>query len=188
MRCVWCLGDEQYIHYHDFEWGVPVHDEVKLFEFLILEGAQAGLSWLTVLRKREHYRKVFDQFKPEIIASYDSTKVTSLMNDAGIIRNRLKIASTIKNAQGFLAIQEQKGSFEAYLWDFVGGKPIQNNFKTIKDLPSDSEISRQISKDLKRRGFSFVGSTIIYAFMQAVGMVNDHYCSCNRHRELGGTI
>ncbi len=188
MKCDWCLGDEQYIHYHDTEWGVPVYDEYKLFEFLTLEGAQAGLSWLTVLRKREHYRKVFDQFKPEIIASYDSTKVESLMNDAGIIRNRLKITSTIKNAQAFLAIQEQQGSFASYIWSFVDGKPIQNSFKTIKDLPAESGISKLISKDLKKRGFSFVGSTIIYAYMQATGMVNDHLSSCNRYLELGGSI
>ncbi len=187
MKCEWCMGDEQYIHYHDTEWGVPVCDEYKLFEFLTLEGAQAGLSWLTVLRKREHYRKVFDQFKPEIIARYDSTKVESLMNDAGIIRNRLKITSTIKNAQAFLTIQEQHGSFASYIWGFVDGKPIQNSFQSIKDLPSESEISKLISKDLKKRGFSFVGSTIIYAYMQATGMVNDHLYSCNRHHELGGS-
>ena len=187
MKCEWCLGDEQYVHYHDVEWGVPVYDDYTLFEFLTLEGAQAGLSWLTVLRKREHYRKVFDQFKPEIIAGYDSIKVESLMNDAGIIRNRLKITSTIKNAQAFLTIQEQHGSFASYIWSFVDGKPIQNSYKTIKDLPAETEISKLISKDLKKRGFSFVGSTIIYAYMQATGMVNDHLCSCNRHYELGGS-
>ena len=187
MKCEWCLGDEQYVHYHDVEWGVPVYDDYTLFEFLTLEGAHAGLSWLTVLRKREHYRKVFDQFKPEIIAGYDSIKVESLMNDAGIIRNRLKITSTIKNAQAFLTIQEQHGSFASYIWSFVDGKPIQNSYKTIKDLPAETEISKLISKDLKKRGFSFVGSTIIYAYMQAAGMVNDHLCSCNRHYELGGS-
>ncbi len=187
-RCEWCLGDELYLNYHDLEWGVAVHDDLKLFEFLILEGAQAGLSWLTVLRKRQSYRVAFDGFDPVKVACYDQTKVSELMNNNGIIRNRLKIDSTIKNADAFLAVQDKFGSFDRYIWDFVNGKPIQNNFKTMKELPAETEISRIISKDMKKRGFSFVGPTIIYAHMQATGMVNDHITSCHRYHELGGIV
>ncbi len=187
-RCEWCLGDELYLNYHDLEWGVPVHDDQKLFEFLTLEGAQAGLSWLTVLRKRECYRIAFDGFDPLKIARYNQVKVLELINNNGIIRNRLKIDSTIKNAVAFLAVQEKFGSFDRYIWDFVNGKPIQNNFKTMKELPAETEISRAISKDMKKRGFSFVGPTIVYAHMQATGMVNDHVVTCHRYRELGGVF
>jgi DNA-3-methyladenine glycosylase I len=163
IRCEWCLGDELYRQYHDLEWGVPVHDEFKLFEFLTLEGAQAGLSWLTVLRKRESYRLAFDGFDPVKIANYNQEKVSELLNNIGIIRNRLKINATIKNARAFLAVQQQFGSFDSYIWNFVDGKPVQNRFRNLKELPAETEISRIISKDMKKRGFSFVGPTIIYA-------------------------
>ena len=185
-RCEWCLGDDLYLHYHDVEWGVPVHDEQKLFEFLMLEGAQAGLSWLTILRKRENFREAFDGFNPQKIARYDQDKVFALMNNSGIIRNRLKIDSAVKNAKAFLAIQEKFGSFDRYIWDFVDGKPIQNRFQTLKEIPAESAVSRIISKDMKKRGFTFVGPTIIYSHMQATGMVNDHLMSCHRYGELGG--
>ena len=187
-RCEWCLKDDLYLHYHDKEWGVPVHDDQKLFEFLVLEGAQAGLSWLTVLRKREAYREAFDGFNPQIVACYDRNKIMELLNNNGIIRNKLKIEATIKNAQSFLMIQEKMGSFDRYIWDFVDGQTIHNRFEKLKDIPAETEISRIISKDLKRRGFSFVGSTIIYAHMQATGMVNDHLISCYRYKELGGIV
>lgn len=187
-RCEWCLGNDLYLQYHDQEWGVPVHEEQKLFEFLTLEGAQAGLSWLTVLRKREAYREAFDHFDPTKIAFYGRDKINVLMNNEGIIRNRLKIEATVKNAQAFLAVQEKTGSFDQYIWGFVDGKTIHNKFKMIKDLPAETELSRIISKDLKRKGFSFVGPTIIYSHMQATGMVNDHTIYCHRHKELGGTI
>jgi DNA-3-methyladenine glycosylase I len=180
------LGDDLYRQYHDHEWGVPVHDEIKLFEFLTLEGAQAGLSWLTVLRKRESYRLAFDGFDPAKIAFYNPDKISELLNNVGIIRNRLKIDATIKNAQAFLEIQHQFGSFDCYIWNFVEGKPIQNRFRNLKELPAETEISRIISKDMKKRGFSFVGPTIIYAHMQATGMVNDHIVNCHRYLELGG--
>jgi DNA-3-methyladenine glycosylase I len=186
IRCEWCLGDDLYRQYHDHEWGVPVHDEIKLFEFLTLEGAQAGLSWLTVLRKRESYRLAFDGFDPAKIAFYNPDKISELLNNVGIIRNRLKIDATIKNAQAFLEIQHQFGSFDCYIWNFVEGKPIQNRFRNLKELPAETEISRIISKDMKKRGFSFVGPTIIYAHMQATGMVNDHIVNCHRYLELGG--
>ncbi|NEW82641.1 MAG: DNA-3-methyladenine glycosylase I [Mariniphaga sp.] len=188
IRCDWCLKDDLYLHYHDEEWGVPVHDEQKLFEFLILEGAQAGLSWLTVLRKREAYRKAFDGFDPQKIALYDHSKILELIKNEGIIRNRLKIESAIKNAQAFLMIQEQMGSFDRYIWDFVDGRTIQNRFATLKEIPAETEISRIISKDMKKRGFSFVGPTIIYAQMQATGMLNDHLINCHRYQELGGIV
>ena len=187
-RCEWCLKDELYLNYHDMEWGVPVHDEQKLFEFLILEGAQAGLSWLTVLRKRMAYREAFDDFDPHKIAQYGPDKVNELMNNTGIIRNRLKIEAAIKNAKAFLTIQENVGSFDRYIWNFVDGQTIQNRFEKLKDLPAETEISRIISKDMKKRGFSFVGPTIIYAHMQATGMVNDHVTCCYRHQELGGIV
>jgi DNA-3-methyladenine glycosylase I len=165
---------------------VPVHDDQKLFEFLTLEGAQAGLSWLTVLRKRENYREAFDGFDPGKIAFYDPDKITELISNQGIIRNRLKIEATVKNARSFLTIQEKFGTFDRYIWNFVDGKPIQNRFKTLQELPAETEISRIISKDMKKRGFTFVGPTIIYAHMQATGMVNDHLINCHRYQELGG--
>ena len=188
IRCEWCLKDDLYLHYHDEEWGVPVHDEQKFFEFLILEGAQAGLSWLTVLRKREAYRKAFDGFDPQKIALYDHSKISELIKNEGIIRNRLKIESAIKNAQAFLMMQEQMGSFDRYIWNFVDGQTIQNRFTTLKEIPAETEISRIISRDMKKRGFSFVGPTIIYAQMQATGMVNDHLINCHRYQELGGIV
>jgi DNA-3-methyladenine glycosylase I len=178
-RCAWVPeGNALYAAYHDKEWGIPVHDDKKHFEFLILEGAQAGLSWLTILRRREGYRKAFASFDPKKVACYDQSKVEELMQDEGIIRNRLKIEAAIQNAKCFLEIQKEFGSFDTYVWPFVGGKPIQNKRKTIKDIPAVSEEAMQLSKDLKRRGFKFVGPTIIYAHMQAVGMVNDHTLDC----------
>lgn len=183
-RCSWAGSDPLYHAYHDEEWGVPVYDDKKLFEFLILEGAQAGLSWLTVLKKREHYCKVYDQFDPKKVAKYDAKKVKALLNDAGIIRNRLKVAASITNAQAFLKVQKEFGSFSEYMWNFVGGKPIKNKFRSMGDLPAKTDLSDQLSKDLKIRGFKFVGSTIMYAHMQAVGMVNDHLVDCFRYKEV----
>jgi DNA-3-methyladenine glycosylase I len=183
-RCEWCKSDPLYVAYHDEEWGVPIHDDKLLFEFLILEGAQAGLSWLTVLKKREHYRKAFDAFDPSIVAKYTQHDVERLMADAGIVRNRLKIESAIKNAQGVLAIQKEFGSFDAYLWRFVDGTAIQNAWETLKDVPVKTQTAEMMSKDLKKRGFNFVGPTICYAFMQAIGMVNDHTTDCFRHDEI----
>lgn len=183
QRCDWVTEDKVYKKYHDAEWGRPLHDEHGLFEFLVLEGAQAGLSWLTILKKRPHYKKVFDGFDPEKVAKYDDKKVQELLNDAGIIRNKLKVNSAIRNAKVFLEIQKEFGSFDKYIWGFVDGKPIENDFKNIKDVPAKTELSDQISKDLKRRGMNFVGSTIVYAFMQAVGMVNDHHKGCYLARE-----
>jgi DNA-3-methyladenine glycosylase I len=185
-RCAWSAVDPIYIEYHDREWGVPLHDDRKLFEFIILEGAQAGLSWLTVLRKRENFRRAFDKFNPEKIAGYRECKIAALMNDKGIIRNRLKISSAIQNARAFLGVQKEFGTFDAYLWHFVDGKPIQNGWKSLKEIPARSEISDAMSKDLIKRGFKFVGSTICYAHMQATGMVNDHVVDCFRYRELCG--
>ena len=168
------------IAYHDREWGVPRHDDRVLFEFLILEGAQAGLSWETILRKRENYRRAFDGFDAERVARYDARRVAKLLKDEGIVRNKLKIASTVGNAKAFLAVRKEFGSFDAYLWQFVGGKPVRNKFATSKEVPARTSQSDALSKDLKRRGFNFVGSTICYAFMQAVGMVNDHLTTCFR--------
>lgn len=182
-RCPWS-ADEFYNRYHDEEWGVPVHDDRLLFEFLILEGAQAGLSWRTVLNKRENYRKAFDQFDAEKIARYSEAKVARLMRDAGIIRNELKIRSAIQNAKAFLKVRDEFETFDAYQWRFVDGKPIINHYKSIKEVPPRTNISDAMSKDLLKRGFKFVGSTICYAHMQAVGMVNDHLVSCFRHKEL----
>jgi len=179
-RCHWAANDWN-IPYHDQEWGVPVHDDRVLFEFLILEGAQAGLSWDTILRKRARYREVFDQFDPERVARYDAKKVRELLKDPGIVRNRLKIEATIANARAFLAVQRECGSFDAYIWQFVGGKPKQNKWTKHRKVPAQSSESDAMSKDLKKRGFRFVGSTICYAFMQAVGMVNDHLTDCFRH-------
>ena len=183
FRCPWAKG-EQYVAYHDFEWGVPVHDDRLLFEFLVLEGAQAGLSWATILKKRDNYRAAFDGFDPTVVAKYDQNKTESLLGDTGIVRNRLKIGSAIGNAKAFLAVQDEYGSFDAYLWRFVNGQPKQNRWQTITDVPAITPESDSLSKDLKRRGFRFVGSTICYAFMQAVGMVNDHLVGCFRHAEL----
>ena len=182
-RCSW-PGNPLAIDYHDREWGVPVRDDRVLFEFLILEGAQAGLSWDTVLKKREHYRKVFDGFDPAKVARYGEKKKASLMGDAGIIRNRAKIEASVTNAKAFLAVQQEYGSFAKYVWGCVGGKPVQGRRKTSGDIPTRTEVSDALSKDLKKRGFKFVGTTIMYAFMQATGMVNDHLAQCFRHREL----
>ena len=182
-RCCWAVSDLM-IDYHDREWGVPVHDDRRLFEFLILEGAQAGLSWDTILKKREHYRKVFDNFDPKKVARYDGRKVKQLLADPGIVRNRLKIAAAIQNATAFLAVQKEFGSFDAYLWRFVSGKPKQNSRRSIKDLPTRTQESDALSEDLLERGFKFVGSTICYALMQAVGLVNDHTIDCFRHNEV----
>jgi DNA-3-methyladenine glycosylase I len=183
VRCTWA-SNEWNIPYHDEEWGVPVHDDHKLFEFVILEGAQAGLSWDTILKKRARYREVFDTFDPEKVARYDKKKVKALLADAGIIRNRLKIDATIGNAKAFLKVQEEFESFDAYIWQFVGGKPKQNKIAAHKSVPAKTAESDAMSKDLQKRGFRFVGSTICYAFMQATGMVNDHLVSCYRYKEL----
>ena len=186
LRCSWAASDLS-IPYHDEEWGVPCHDDRTLFEFLILEGAQAGLSWETILQKRENYRTALDRFDPAKVARYDSRKVRSLMSNAGIVRNRLKIASAIRNAKAFLAVQKEFGSFDGYIWQFVGGKPRVNSWKAGVRLPARTEESDAMSKDLKKRGFNFVGSTICYAFMQAVGMVNDHAVECFRYRSARAT-
>ena len=184
IRCGWAGQDPVYVAYHDTEWGVPVRDDRKLFEFLILEGAQAGLSWITILKRRENYRKAFAGFDPEKVARFGKRDIARLLKDEGIIRNRLKIESAVKNAQAFLKVQEEFGNFSDYHWGFVDGKPLVNRFKSMKEVPAKTPLSDAFSKDLKRRGFSFVGSTIIYAHMQAVGMVNDHVLACFRHREL----
>lgn len=183
-RCGWSTNDPLYIKYHDEEWGVPVQDDRKLFEMLILEGAQAGLSWITILRKRENYRKALNNFDTKKISKYDSKKVKQLLQNEGIVRNRLKIAATIQNAKCFIAIQKEFGSFDKYIWQFVNGKPIINNRKSLKEIPTMTKESDAMSKDLKKRGFKFVGSTICYAFMQAVGMVNDHTTECYRYNQL----
>jgi DNA-3-methyladenine glycosylase I len=181
-RCGWCTTDPLYIEYHDKEWGRPVHDDRLLFEFLILEGAQAGLSWLTVLKKRENYRKAFDHFDAVKIARYSDKKIEQLLHNEGIIRNRLKIASSVANAKAFLAVREEFGTFDKYIWQFVDGKPQKNHFPHYKNLPSKTLQSDTMSRDLKKRGFNFVGSTICYAYMQAVGMVNDHTTDCFCYR------
>ncbi len=183
FRCPWAVGPE-YVAYHDGEWGVPVHDDRLLFEFLILEGAQAGLSWITILKKRQNYRDAFDQFDARIVARYGKQKQQKLMANPGIVRNRLKIESSIQNANNFLAVQEEFGSFDNYIWSFVDGQPRQTNRKSFKNVPAQTAESDAMSKDLKRRGFKFIGTTICYAFMQAVGMVNDHLVDCFRHAEL----
>lgn len=184
QRCGWSLGDPLYLAYHDEEWGVAVHDDRKLFEFLVLEGAQAGLSWITILRRRAHYREAFDAFDPVKVASYSEDKMAMLRQDAGIIRNKLKIRSAVKNAQAFLKVQAEFGSFDRYIWQFVHGQPIMNHFATLADVPAQTAESQAMSKDLKKRGFTFVGPVICYAYMQAVGMVNDHVVSCFRHQEI----
>ncbi|PNQ75062.1 DNA-3-methyladenine glycosylase I [Hanstruepera neustonica] len=183
-RCGWCVGDDLYEAYHDQEWGVPVYDDETLFEFLILETFQAGLSWITILRKRENFRKAFDNFDYQKIASYQQPKIDSLLQDAGIIRNKLKINATVSNAQAFMKIQEEFGSFSKYIWGFVDHKPIKNNLKNHKNAPATTAISDALSKDLKKRGFKFVGSTVVYAHMQATGMVNDHEVTCFRYDEV----
>jgi len=183
-RCAWVPNEELYIHYHDFEWGVPEYDERKLFEMLILEGAQAGLSWSTVLKKRDNYRKAFDMFDPVKIAQYDQRKIQELVANPGIIRNRLKIEATIKNASLFLDIKKTYGNFTEYIWQFVGGKPKVNHWKSLSELPAKTLESDKMSKDLQKYGFKFVGSTICYAFMQAVGMVSDHTVDCFRYKEV----
>lgn len=184
-RCGWVPENNRlYTDYHDIEWGVPVHDDRKLFEFLILEGFQAGLSWSTILNKRENFKRAFDEFAAEKIVSYDQQKLDELMNNPGIIRNKLKINAAVTNARSFLKIQDEFGSFDAYIWKFVSGKTIQNHWKTLNDIPAMTEISDAMSKDLKRRGFKFVGSTVCYAHMQATGMVNDHTIDCFRHHEV----
>ena len=185
-RCSWCGDDPLYVRYHDTEWGVPVYRDRKLFEFLVLEGAQAGLAWITVLRKREAYRRAFDGFDFNKVAAYDEAKIRSLLEDPGIIRNRLKIRSAVSNARAFQEIRREFGTFSRYIWGFIDGVPVQNRRRGMKDLPARTEASDAISKDLKRRGFSFVGSTIVYAHMQATGMVNDHVTGCFRHAEVRG--
>ena len=183
-RCPWPSDDKLMIKYHDKEWGVPLHNDRKLFEFLILEGFQAGLSWRTILHKRENFRKAFDNFDYNKVAKYDKRKVNSLLKDAGIIRNKLKIEGAITNAKAFLHVRKEFGTFDKYIWSFVHGKPIQNKFKSLKELPAKTELSDRISDDLRNKGFKFVGSTIVYAHMQATGMVNDHIVSCYRHKEV----
>jgi DNA-3-methyladenine glycosylase I len=187
-RCDWCGSDPLYVAYHDGEWGVPVYDDPTLFEFLVLEGAQAGLSWITVLRKREAYREQFAGFDPQRIASFSDRKLESCLTNPGIIRNRLKVFGTRTNARAFLAVQEEFGTFSDYIWDFVDGRPVQNNWATLSEVPATTALSDSISKDMKRRGFTFVGSTIIYAHMQATGMVNDHLVDCFRHRECRALV
>jgi DNA-3-methyladenine glycosylase I len=184
QRCEWANSSALYIDYHDVEWGVPVHDERKLFEFLILEGTQAGLSWSTILNKRQAYIQAFDNFEPARVASYDDAKVQALLANSGIVRNRLKIQAAIHNARSFLKVQDQYGSFDTYIWQFVDGKPIQNSWKSLQEIPATTKESDAMSKELKKLGFTFVGSTICYAFMQAVGMVNDHTVNCFRWQEV----
>ena len=182
-RCPW-PSDDLYIAYHDTEWGVPIHDDRLLFEFLVLEGAQAGLSWHIILKKRQNYRAAFDQFDPAKVARYNAGKIARLLADPGIVRNRLKIAAAVQNAKSFLAVQEEFGSFDQYIWRFVEGKPIVNQRRSMKEVPARTEVSDAMSRDLKQRGFKFVGSTICYAHMQATGMVNDHLVTCFRHKDL----
>jgi DNA-3-methyladenine glycosylase I len=182
-RCGWAKNDLA-VQYHDAEWGVPLHDDKKLFEFLILEGAQAGLSWDTILRKRENYRRAFDDFDAERIARYDEKKLNELLSNEGIIRNRLKIASAVSNAKSFLKIKDEFRSFDSYIWSYIDGKPIVNHWKNLSEVPAKTTISDEMSKDLRKRGFNFVGTTIMYAFMQATGMVNDHLVSCFRYKEV----
>jgi len=184
IRCPWAGDDPLYVDYHDTEWGVPLHDDRRLFEFLVLEGAQAGLSWLTILRKRENYRQVFDGFDPARVAGFDAEKIARLLANPGIVRNRLKILSAVRNARAFQDIQREFGSFDAYVWRFVEGKPKINRWCNLAEVPAETSESRALSQDLIRRGFTFVGPTICYAFMQAVGIVNDHLAACFRHREI----
>ncbi len=183
-RCGWCVGDPLYEAYHDEEWGVPVYDDETLFEFLILETFQAGLSWITVLKKRKNFKKAFDNFDYKKIVNYKQNKIDTLLLDTGIIRNKLKVNATVSNAKAFIKIQEEFGNFSKYIWGFVNGKPINNEFKSLSDIPANTPLSDVISKDLKKRGFKFVGTTVIYAHMQATGMVNDHEINCFRHKEV----
>jgi DNA-3-methyladenine glycosylase I len=183
-RCAWCGTDPLYVRYHDEEWGVPVHDDRRHFEFLILEGAQAGLSWITILRKRENYREAFADFGPERVARYGKRDIERLLNNPGIVRNRLKVEGAVKNARAFLEVQEEFDGFDDYVWRFVGGKPMRNRWTQMQQVPATTPQSDALSKDLKKRGFTFVGSTIVYAHMQAVGMVNDHVVDCFRHRQV----
>jgi DNA-3-methyladenine glycosylase I len=183
-RCEWAGSDPLYIQYHDQEWGVPVHDDCTLFEFLVLEGAQAGLSWITILRRRENYRQAFDNFDPQKVARYNPAKIERLLQDPGIIRNKLKVNSAVQNAQAFLRIQEEFGSFNQYIWGFVDHRPIINTWTQMNQIPASTPLSETISKDLKQRGFNFVGPTIVYAHMQATGMVNDHVVSCFRYKQI----
>ena len=187
IRCAWAGSNELYQAYHDQEWGVPVHDERALFEFLILEGAQAGLSWITILKKRDAYRAAFDNFDAARVAGYDDKKIAQLLQNPGIVRNRLKINSAVTNAQNFLAVQDEFGSFDAFIWRFTGGVPQQNSWRSHAEIPASTATSDAMSKELKRRGFKFVGSTICYSMMQATGMVNDHTTDCFRHPQLGAT-
>ena len=184
IRCPWCGTDPLYVQYHDEEWGVPVYDDQALFAKLILDGAQAGLSWITILRKRENYYRAFDNFDPVRMAAYDEAKIAALLADPGIVRNRLKIRAAVQNAQAYLRIQAEEGGFSGFLWQFVGGRPIQNQWRTLADFPAKTAESEAMSKALRRRGFNFVGPTICYAFMQAVGMVNDHTVDCFRYEEV----
>ena len=186
QRCPWCGDDPLYQAYHDDEWGVPVHDDRRWFEFLLLEGAQAGLAWITILRKREGYRRAFAGFDPERVARFDQQQIDQLLTNPGIVRNRLKVASAVSNARAFLAVQEQYGSFDDYIWGWVDGQPIVNHFQQMAEVPAFTPLAESLSKDLKKRGFRFVGPTIVYALMQATGMVNDHLVGCYRWTELGG--
>ncbi len=186
-RCGWAGTDPLYVAYHDEEWGVPAHDDRTLFEFLILEGAQAGLSWSTILKKRDNYRRAFDGFDPAAVAAYDEARIAALLADPGIVRNRLKVRAAVRNAQSYLRVQQEFGRFDTYVWGFVGGRPIVNHWQSLREVPAETAESRALSQDLQRRGFTFVGPTIIYAYMQAVGMVNDHLVSCFRHAELAGS-
>lgn len=186
-RCWWCGDDQLYQDYHDEEWGVPQHDDRLLFEFLCLEGAQAGLSWITILRKRENYRRLYDNFDAEKIAVYGEDKISRLLGDAGIVRNKLKVNGFVKNARAYLNMRDQGLSLDEYFWRYVDGEPLQNNRQSVEQVPGNTELSDAICKDLKKRGFTFVGSTICYAFMQAAGLVNDHVVNCYRHRQLGGS-
>ncbi|HXQ20118.1 MAG TPA: DNA-3-methyladenine glycosylase I [Candidatus Acidoferrales bacterium] len=184
QRCGWATDDPLYIRYHDEEWGVPLHHDRRLFEFLILEGAQAGLSWITILRKRDAYRRAFARFDPKKVAAFGTEETKALLADAGIVRNRLKIAAAIQNAEAYLAVQQELGSFDTFIWSFTGGSTVQNRWKSMKEVPAETPESQAMSRALKQRGFRFVGPTICYAFMQAVGMVNDHVVTCFRHGEL----
>lgn len=186
QRCDWATSDPLYVAYHDEEWGVPVHDDRQLFELLILEGAQAGLSWITILRKRERYREAFDGFDPALVAEFDDERVRTLLQDPGIVRNRLKVESAVTNARAFLDVQAEFGSFDEYIWQFVGGEQRQNEWSALESVPAETLESRAMSKDLKRRGFRFVGPTICYAYMQSAGLVNDHITTCFRYRQLDG--
>jgi DNA-3-methyladenine glycosylase I len=186
IRCPWCGSDPLYVAYHDQEWGVPLHDEARLFEFLILEGAQAGLSWLTILRKRDNYRQAFDGFAIDKVAGYGNADIARLMGNPGIIRNRLKIESAIRNARAVMAIRDAYGSLDLFLWQFVDGRPVQNRWQSLQEIPASTPLSDRMSRELRRLGCNFVGSTICYAFMQATGMVNDHLVDCFRHAETGG--